>query len=137
MANNINSYMYQEKFTHKKFNWIKLDLVVGDTNFNSEGFARKNPVDDPDAELVLLLAYGRALEVLAHKVMREAEKRMRHQDYVAAQKAARGTEVSDIEEEEVQDEEVEKVDPLQLAIKVIENFSNGLAQILEGNTRDH
>lgn len=66
-------------------------LVVTDDldtpEFVVKANARRDPLDKPDTDLALLLAYARAYEKIGKKLLKRAEGRVRHNDYVREQKA--------------------------------------------------
>lgn len=46
------------------------------------GTAKRDPIDKPDDILALNLAYGRAFDKVARKILRRAEGMVRHNDYI-------------------------------------------------------
>lgn len=53
------------------------DLDIG---FTVKANSRRDPIDEPDEEVALLLAHGRALEKAAKKLQKRADGKVRHND---------------------------------------------------------
>lgn len=62
---------------------------VVDRTYVTQGVALRDPKDKPDDGIGLLLATGRALESMAHKILREAHGRVKHADDVRADQRAK------------------------------------------------
>jgi hypothetical protein len=48
--------------------------------------SRRDPIDTPDEEVALLLAYGRAFEKIAKKLQKRADGKVRHNDNLREQR---------------------------------------------------
>lgn len=56
-----------------------LDDVL-ENSFTVKANSRRDPIDEPDEEVALLLAYGRAFEKIAKKLQKRADGKVRHND---------------------------------------------------------
>lgn len=61
-------------------------VIIGDTVYGNEGTSKRNPVDEPDDELALLLCYARLFHRLSKQLQKAANIRENELARVAAQK---------------------------------------------------
>lgn len=72
---------------------VKFSLDMDDDRFSiiepivAEGISKRDPVDRANEQLALTLAYGRALDKIAKKLLKRAEGMIKHEDDVRAYRA--------------------------------------------------
>lgn len=60
----------------------RVQMRILDTDFDAVGTSKRDPLDEDDAEVAVLLAYGRALETLGAKLIKRARGITKHHDDV-------------------------------------------------------
>lgn len=68
-----------------------VDFDIDEGSFEAEGTSKRDPIDDHDPEVAVLLAYGRAFEALGKKMQKRAQSLTKHADDVRAYKEKQKT----------------------------------------------